>query len=745
MSMNEALQAFVSEALDLLEQMEDALLQMEQRPGDAEAINAIFRAAHTIKGSAGIFGLDHIVGFTHVVESVLDDVRAGEAPMTPALSSLLLRCGDHVRDLVKLVAVGEEPDAECKVLSAALTADLNVLLARDVQALHLPSAPRPAHDAGGAPPASASEGEGEAVGADHWHLSLRFGLETVRNGFDPLSFVRYLETFGEIVALETLVDEVPPLSRLEPDDCHLGFEIAFRTDADKGRIEAAFDFVRDGSRIRLVAPHSKLQEYVALIGDLPDGDARLGEMLVRCGSLTPAELEAALDTQTAQACIGLPVERLGQLLVHQGQVAGAVVDAALAKQGRARDGHESSMLRVDAAKLDHLINLVGELIIAGAGAALVARKHRVKELTQANEAVSRLMEEVRDSALTLRMVQIGGTFNRFQRVVRDVSLELGKDIQLKISGGETELDKAVVERLADPLTHLVRNAMDHGIESADERVAAGKPAQGTVGLHACHEAGWVVVEVSDDGRGLDKERILRKGIQNGLVAADATLADQEIFQLIFQPGFSTAEQVSSLSGRGVGMDVVKRGIADLRGSVEIRTEPGTGTTIRVRLPLTLAIIDGFLLGVGKAAYVVPLGMVVECLELSRQEADGRDWIDLRGEVLPLIHLRELFAAEGDPGRRQNVVVVNGGGIRFGLVVDHLMGELQTVIKPLGRVFRHVQGIGGFTILGTGAVALLLDVPNLVKQVVARDRVVTGAARAEQANPNKSEQQALVSG
>ena len=564
--------------------------------------------------------------------------------------------------------------------------------------------------------AEGANAKGPSAGTDHWHISLRFGPDTLRDGFDPLSFVRYLETFGEIVALETLCSSVPPLSRLEPDDCHLGFEIAFKTEADKARIEDAFDFVRDSSRIRIVPPRGKLQEYLALIDELDEADVKLGEILVRCGSLTAAELEQALDLQTLQLAAGQAVEPIGSLLVEQGHVPGPVVEAALARQGRARESTETGMLRVDAAKLDHLIDLVGELIIAGAGAALVARRHRVKDLMQATAAVSRLMEEVRDSALNLRMVQIGGTFNRFQRVVRDVSRELGKDIELKISGGETELDKTVVERLADPLTHLVRNAMDHGIENGDERAATGKPTRGTVALHAYHEAGWVVVEVSDDGRGLNRERILRKGVQNGLVAADATLSDQEIYQLIFAPGFSTAEQVSNLSGRGVGMDVVKRSIADLRGSIEIRTEEGQGTTIRVRLPLTLAIIDGFLMGVGHAAYVVPLGMVVECLELSRQQTEGRDWLDLRGEVLPLVRLRELYEVEGEPGRRQNVVVVNGGGMRVGLVVDHLMGELQTVIKPLGKVFQRVQGIGGFTILGTGAVALLLDVPNLVKQV-----------------------------
>jgi two-component system chemotaxis sensor kinase CheA len=436
--------------------------------------------------------------------------------------------------------------------------------------------------------------------------------------------------------------------------------------------------------------------------------------------LTQAELDEALDQQTVTAHEGKPVPALGAMLVEQQQVRPEVVDAALAKQTQVREsrnpGGEGNMLRVDAAKLDRLIDLVGELLIAGAGANLIARKHKIKDLVQATANVTRFMEEVRDSALNLRMVQIGGTFNRFQRVVRDVSQELGKDINLQITGAATELDKTVVEKLSDPLTHLVRNAMDHGIESAECRADANKPVQGTVGLHARHEAGQVVIEVTDDGGGLGKDRILRKAIERGLVAPDAVLTERDIFNLVFLPGFSTAEQISSLSGRGVGMDVVKRSITALRGTIDLSSKEGVGTTVCIRLPLTLAIIDGFLLGVGKASYVVPLSMVVECIEMSRQQTSGKDWLDLRGEVLPLVRLRELYEIEGEPGRRQNVVVVQGGGKRVGLVVDQLMGELQTVIKPLGKIFQHVRGVAGFTILGTGSVALLLDVPNLVTQV-----------------------------
>jgi two-component system chemotaxis sensor kinase CheA len=309
-------------------------------------------------------------------------------------------------------------------------------------------------------------------------------------------------------------------------------------------------------------------------------------------------------------------------------------------------------------------------------------------------------------------------------VVRDVSKELGKDIVLQISGGDTELDKTVVEKIGDPLTHLVRNAMDHGIESADARRESGKSVQGVVRLNAYHEAGGIVIEVSDDGGGLNPQKILAKATQRGLINEGQQLSDKEIFNLIFEPGFSTAEQISNLSGRGVGMDVVKRNITALRGTVELDSKLGQGTCVRIRLPLTLAIIDGFLIGVGQASYVVPLDMVEECIELPSEQITGQQHLDLRGNVLPFIRLRQMFDDQGQPPRRENVVVVRYAGVRAGLVVDQLLGEFQTVIKPLGKVFCQVPALSGFTILGSGAVALILDIPGLLAQITQ-----SGGARA----------------
>jgi two-component system chemotaxis sensor kinase CheA len=715
MNLDEALKTFIIESRELLEQMEEALLRIEQEPDDAEIINAIFRAAHTIKGSAGLFGLEYVVAFTHVAESVLDKVRGGHLKVDADLVALLLESRDHIGVLIDHVANAEEPGETANRHGGELIARLNAYLG------HKEEKAKPA----GMPVEHQHKFEkegGDTVATDNWHISLRFGPDVLRNGMDPLAFVRYLETLGEIVNVVTITDAVPALSELDPESCYLGFEISFHSNADKAAIEGVFEFVREDSQITIMPPHSKAYEYLKLIQDLPELEMRLGEILVKCGTLTQAELDVTLRDQAKNP--GHPPRPIGEVLVEKHIVQPEVVEAALEKQKQVKETRaaEASLIRVDADKLDQLINLIGELTIAGASASLAAQRSGVTELQEATATLSRLVEEVRDSALTLRMVQIGGTFNRFQRVVRDVSKELGKDIRLEISGAETELDKTVVEKIGDPLTHLVRNSMDHGIESAEVRTANGKPAHGALRLNAYHDSGSIVIEVMDDGGGLKKDKILRKAVERGLVQPDANLTDKEIFNLIFEPGFSTAEAVSNLSGRGVGMDVVKRNITALRGTVDLDSVEGQGTTVTIRLPLTLAIIDGFLVSVGKSSFVIPLDLVVECIELSdedRNAAKDRNYLSLRGQVLPYLRLRDLFDIEGSRVRRENVVVVQYGTTRAGLVVDTLQGEFQTVIKPLGRIFSHINGIGGSTILGSGEVALILDVPRLVQQVSAK--------------------------
>jgi len=714
---DEYLQTFVVECKELLEHMEEALLIVEQAEQDPEIINAIFRAAHTIKGSAGMFGLDPVVEFTHAAESVLDRVRSGEVSMNAVLAALFIEAHDHLKELIGHVAEGSHPavatDSQGKNLIAQLEAYLGETPTEQ---------PGNSVSSGEMPVLQASKVEREhndaVVGTDLWHLSLRFGPEVFRNGMDPFSFVRCLASLGSIEELVTIIDAIPAAAQMDPESCYLGFEISFSSAADKLAIDSLFNFVRSDCFIRILPPRSKASEYQRLIRELPEQEMRLGEILVKCGTLTPEELDNILRLQSQHG--DDPQRPIGEVLVEQQLVSSPVVEAALAKQKQVKDNKksEASLIRVDAEKLDELINLVGELIIAGAGTNLIARRAGMAELMESTATLSRLVEDVRDSALALRMVQIGGTFNRFTRVVRDISKELGKDIDLVISGGDTELDKTVVEKIGDPLTHLVRNSMDHGIEAAELRLARGKPAKGTLKLNAYHDAGSIVIEVSDDGGGLNKEKILNKAIERGLVAEGANLSDKEIYNLIFEAGFSTADTVSNLSGRGVGMDVVRRNIHALRGTIDLDSVEGQGSTTRIRLPLTLAIIDGFMVGVGNASYVIPLDMVVECIELrawASDEGDGQ-YLNLRGEVLPYRRLRDYFDSEGDLVQRENVVVVRYGEHKAGLVVDKLMGEFQTVIKPLGKLFRSEKSIGGFTILGSGDVALIVDVPGLMGQI-----------------------------
>lgn len=714
MNLDQALQTFISESRELLTEMEAALLNVPGAVDPADEINAIFRSAHTIKGSAGLFGIGAIVEFTHGVESLLDQVREGRMTLDGDLIGLLLSCRDCIGQMVEDAARMPDPAGLGAPPQAAE-------LARQVSA-HLIAAdviPRAAHAV--AIPAAA---QGPDVG--HWHISLRLDEGVLRNGMDPLSFLRYLQRMGRLAGVACDLRALPPLDGLDPEACYLGFEIGLDTDADRTTIESTFEFIVDDCSVHVLAPDTPQDGYARLC-DARGEPGLIADMLVRCGTLTPAQ-RAAMPLAADSVDLGPGRASTDALPPHAvaAQAPPAAAESAAAPMaappdkptsgtpaGEARPAEHAHSVRVDADKLDRLINLVGELITASAGANLAARRLGNVELQECNAQVADLVESVRDNALQLRMVKIGGTFNRFRRVVHDVSRALGKDIALVVRGEDTELDKTVIERISDPLTHLVRNAMDHGIESAEVRAAHGKPAQGTITLDARHESGHIVIEVGDDGGGLDRDRIVAKAVQRGLVEAGRELSDAEAFKLIFEPGFSTAEQVTDLSGRGVGMDVVRRNIEALRGSVEIASRPGHGTTVMVRLPLTLAIIDGFLIGVGASRFVLPLDMVDECVAFD--DVPGGSYTDLRGRVLPFIRLREMFGLDGEPGARQNIVVVRHGVQRIGLVVDTLLGETQAVIKPLSRIFAQVRGISGSSILGSGDVALILDVAALMEQ------------------------------
>ncbi len=721
MSMEQAFNTFILEASELLEEMESNLLCADQIEDKDELVNSVFRAAHTIKGSAGLFGLDPIVEFTHVVESVLDRVRDGELALDEPMISLMLLCKDYIGQQIDsiedgVVIVNDDDRKQEQELVAKLSTYLDK---SDEENSQSQSEDEANHQFDVLP-------VDKSFSNDNWHISVHFGSEVLRNGMDPLSFIRYLTTIGDIIHIETVFHAMPDLDDMDPEDCYLGFEINFSSDADKASIEDVFEFVRDDCELHIIPPKARVGDFIEVIEALEGDDLKLGEMLVECGTLTQKELDKVLKRQEALHRESDERRKIGELLVEDDLAAPEVVEAAIKKQSQFKSSRDkqSQSVRVDSEKLDSLINLIGELVIAGASMEEDVRQAGMGSLIESMLPMIRLIEEVRDGALNLRMVQIGDTFNRFHRVVRDVAKDLDKDIALHISGGETELDKTVIEKIGDPLTHLVRNSMDHGIEDRETRIAAGKAEQGNVYLNAFHESGSIVIEVKDDGGGLNRDKILAKALDKNLIASGEELSDQQVYQLIFEAGFSTADQVSNISGRGVGMDVVRRNIEALRGSIEIDSEPGCGTTLRIRLPLTLAIIDGFQVRAANADYVIPLDMVVECIELNPEDLGADEessCLSLRGEVLPFIRLKSLFGRNGGASKRESIVVLQYGSVRAGLVVDSLQGELQTVIKPLNKMFESVTGIGGATILGSGEVALILDVPTLIQRIERSER------------------------
>ena len=712
---------FLDEAADMLQQFEQALLVMETDPADAENLNAAFRAAHTIKGTAGLFGCDAVVLFTHEVETLLEGLRSGALAVTDAISAALLEGLDQMAALLDEVRTGRSSPAVAE-RSQVLGARLRHLYGAPAAAAADASAP----DAAAAPAAAASA----ASAAGAWHLSLRFGPDALRNGLDPLAFIRYLANLGQITGCAVVSDDMPALADLDAEACHLGFELGLRTPAGQDEIERVFEFAADDCSLQILPPDADGSAFEQLLDLRCQGDGAATEALlalwagigVGMGQLSQDTSPAAAEADAAAAAD----DSATTATAAQPAAAPAAERRAETTDRRAgrdrRAPAEARFVKVRADKLDHLIDLIGELVIAGSGAQMVANQEGSALFLEATQRVSDLVQATRDGALALRMVPVGETFSRFQRVVRDTSKQLGKEIEFVVTGGDTELDKSMVELIADPLMHLVRNSLDHGIELPAEREAAGKPATGRLGIDACHEGGSIVITVSDDGRGLRRDRILAKAIERGLLPEGAVPSDAEVWQLIFAPGFSTADKVTDLSGRGVGMDVVKRNIEALRGQIALTSSEGQGTRTQIRLPLTLAMIDGFLTLVGGVHYVLPLGVVSECIAVPKEclavPARTCGTFDLRGEVLPYIDLALFYgvvpgaASEAEPQRR-SLVVVRDGAVRVGLVVDRLLGEHQTVIKPLAGIFRHLKALAGSTILGSGDVALVLDMQGLL--------------------------------
>ncbi len=695
------IEMFLVEGRELLEELENGFMALEHGTGQADPglINALFRAAHTIKGSAGIVGVEGLMRFTHHVETLMDHIRSGEQRLTPETVAVLLQCCDHMATLLDLAEQGDCMAAGVEPQSQTLVQALQRFLPGSGAATPHGAAVEVA------PPGGAAA-DGPA------RVFIDFEPDCLRNGFDPAGALGFLAQGAEIRASRLLAERVPSLPQLDPESCHLAVGLDL-VRASRESVSEAFSFFSADTCLAMLAGDEPAAQRQRLLQPLLD---RIPQE--QAGAWMDAGWLHAADWPTAP-----PPPAAGNPPVVASAVAAAEPAAPAGKSGAPGPVATQRFVKVPADRLDQLINEVGELVVAMAAVELQARMTRVSAMVESVSSVMNLIESIQSGALHLRMVPIGETFNRFQRVVRDLARELDKDVSLEIEGADTELDKAMVERLADPLMHLIRNSMDHGIESREERLRVGKTAQATLRLRAWHESGTVVIEASDDGRGLDRERIRAKAVERGLIGADVSLSDSEVYQLIFEPGFSTAPAVTSLSGRGVGMDVVRSNIEALRGSIQLNSQSGKGTQTLMRVPLTLAVIDGFMVGVDNARLIIPLDSVVECVEMPGDALDAAHphYINLRGEVLPFVCLRAFFALPAIDRRRSSVVVVRNGSSKAGILVDNLHGEIQTVIKPLSRVFRNVKTISGTSILGTGDIALILDVNQLLQSAIERDR------------------------
>ncbi|WP_226636619.1 chemotaxis protein CheA [Novosphingobium profundi] len=656
MSEQDPAAAFRIEAADLLDATEQALLDLTHDLASRDLVDTVFRGMHTLKGSGAMFGFDALAAFTHHCETAFDKVRKGIVPASAELVAITLGAMDHMRALVDL-------DADDPALDEAGNAILERLHAA------LGSAP----DAGGeAPPAAQPMPAANATAAPGgWHIVFRLPAEAMANGTNPLILLDEMRELGD-AEVHVLTDTVPPLDELDPTLCYLGWDVTLKGAATREDIEDVFIFVMDDMDLSIEALESEAPPAAGAVQ-------------------AAASAKAAAPAESPRS----PAPR------------------------SARAAEES--VRVPAGRLDVLMDRVGELVIVQSRLAQLAEsglRGPAGELAlrSISEEVERLASELRDTTMVLRMVPIAALFGRFRRLVHDLAHETGKEIELVTEGESTEIDKTVSEQLADPIVHLIRNACDHGLETPEERGEAGKATTGRIRLSAEQAGGEVLITITDDGRGINRQRVRAKAEANGLLQPGQVVPDSELLQMIFHPGFSTAEQVTNLSGRGVGMDVVKRTIEALRGTIDMTSEPGKGSTITLRIPLTLAIIEGLLVRVGQGNYVIPLAAVEECIELSLEEdirTRGRSMISLRGRLVPFLRLREVFQTGTRPDPYQKIVVIGTGGERVGLVVDQIIGSHQTVIKSLSGLHRRLPSFSGATILGDGGVALILDIVQLV--------------------------------
>lgn len=648
-------QTFFEEAEELLDEMERQLIGLDLDTPDPEHLNAIFRAAHSIKGGAGTFGFTHLQETTHLLENLLDRARHNELTLDQTAIDVFLECRDVLKDQINAYREQREPDGEAfERISRVLKT-----LAEEGSAAVASAAPGAKPAAASAPPASGATDAVEPPAATGLRvIEIR---ELVEARCEPL--IEELGLFGEIVAKQFAAETLT---------------VTLDSDVGDDDIESVLCFIVDADQISIR----------------------------RAPAATTDQATASVSAQAAAP--------------PAASASDAGTGSAPAKKAPARQGAEASSLRVSTEKVDEIINLVGELVITQSMLEQAMSGIDAELYGPLVEGLGQLQRNARDlqeAVMSIRMMPMDYAFNRFPRLVRDLSRKLGKEVDLATVGESTELDKGLIERIMDPLTHLVRNSLDHGIETPDKRVAAGKSAAGTLTLAAQHQGGNILIEISDDGAGLDRERILDKARQSGLPVTDS-MPDEEVWQLIFAPGFSTAEAVTDVSGRGVGMDVVKRNIQQLGGHVDIRSKAGEGTTICIVLPLTLAIMDGMLLRVGAEVFIMPLGAIMESMQVTPDQikvvSSSHRLIHVRGEYLPLVEMHRVFDIDNAQTDVEKgiVMVLQSEGRQFALLVDELLGQRQVVVKNLETNYRKVVGIAAATILGDGSVALILDVVAL---------------------------------
>ncbi|MBO7175295.1 MAG: chemotaxis protein CheA [Spirochaetaceae bacterium] len=712
-------EVFFEEANELLESLEGYLLSLEENPTDKEIISAVFRIMHTIKGSSGMFGFDAISNFTHEVESAFDTVRNGVAPVTPELIKLTLQSRDHI---LEMLGGNISPDESARLINnfkqlmapyknaskeAASNAAPSTTVSGEAKISQNNSAPIRKTSI------TSQKAQEDANPLTTWRISFTPSPTILCNGTRPSLMIKELTEMGDATVI-LFTKNIPVLSQIEPTTCYLAWDIILTTSQSQQEIQDVFIFLDETSIIKIEAVN---------VSD--DVTQKLGEILVNRKHISQEVLDDFLSER----------KPIGQQLVDKNLISSESLHSALAEQehikkvSKQKENTQSNTpqsttqqsIRVSSDKLDQLIDLVGELVTFNARLGQHAQMANNPTLLMLSEQSERLIIALRNNAMDMRMLPIGTIFTRFRRLVHDLSADMHKNIELVTEGAETELDKTVIEKLNDPLIHMIRNSVDHGIETREERIAKGKNPQGTVKLIAQHAGAFVLIIISDDGAGLNKDKIYKKAVDKGLVAPGVDVSDNEIYNMIFLPGFSTADKVSSVSGRGVGMDVVKKDITALNGTVSIESRPGEGTDFILKIPLTLAIIEGMLVQIGSNTFVIPLSNIQECMEFKPEHGDdGKvcSHITARGEFLPYINLREWFEITDPMPASQQVVIVNDQDSSLGLVVDKVIGNNQTVIKPLGDLYKNVEGLSGATVLGDGSVALILDVfklSNVIKR------------------------------